>query len=360
MPFEAARSGTQSYIPSFRPIDIIHAFGRTWATTKSGGAFAGISRVEYNTSDGKVNLLPWVTLPCARRVASDGAYLYVTQMSFFCGGKDWSATLGSGIVSLVKPNSPSESAILVGNLLNPDGIVVHDDVLYAATANDASTELGNRIVRVQNLRAQADAKWADPSYSVVVDTMVHFNHKQGWHPTAALSLSPDGKFLLVSRANACNHGCHGDVKAVEIATRKVYKFADGLRNPAAIYAYDPETVLISDMGSDAGLGTTQFATKLGVAGGENGPSDRVVAVKWVAPTVEYAPPPCIDDPNNVILYADPVASPQIAGGCEKMTADGGCDGSFLFPGFEFFQVSVNIGTECPFSCGICPSAVSYT
>ena len=355
--------GNPAYTASFRPIDMMQAFGRTWATTKSGGAFAGLSRVVYNAESGAATLDPATALPCARRLAAGSAYLYITQPAFFCSGKNWGTELGSGVVSMVKPDSPVEGRVLLGNLLNPDGLVVHNDVLYAATSNDANTELGNRIVRVQNLRSQTDAKWADPSYDVIVDTMVNFNHLQGWHPFATLGLSPDGKFLLAGRGNACDTGCSGALKAVEIATHKVFVVADGLRNPVGVLAYDSETVLISDMASDGGYGTSQFVATFG----KNGPSDRIVAVEWTTPTVEYVPPACVDDPNNVLLYATALYAdstklydePINVDGCAALVASLTCAGSFLFPGFEFFGISVAVATECPQTCGVCPGPVTY-
>lgn len=359
-----SNQGSPAYTASFRPIDMIQAFGRTWTTTKSGGGFAGLSRVVYDAESGAVALDPAAAFPCARRLAAASAYLYITQSAFFCSGKNWGAELGSGVVSMVKPDRPFEGRDLLGNLLNPDGLVVHNDVLYVATSNDANTELGNRIVRVQNLRAQTDAKWAEPSYNMVVDTMVNFNHLQGWHPFATLGLSPDGKFLLAGRGNACDNGCSGALKAVEIATRKVFVVADGLRNPVGVLAYDSETVLISDMGSDGGYGTTQFVETFG----KNGPSDRIVAVKWTTPTVEYVPPACVDDPNNVLSYATALYAdvtklydePMDVDGCAELVASLTCAGSFLFPGFEFFQISVAVATECPQTCGACPGPVTYS
>ena len=358
--------GNNAISKKYRPTDIHQAFGRTFVATKfnsAPGTFNGVAQLDFVAqTEGSPDFKTAaqgasLSLDCARRLTSTKEYLYVSVYPYnFCEGRaTWK--LGGNFTSSVfamKKDNLVEHRMVVGGLHDLDGITVFGDDLYIATSGSSLNRMGNRLLKIANVDAIAASKFSSLSidhntvagYAGVVTEVVKFDFLQDWHAASALTVTPDGKYVLMSKAAACNVGCEGVVLAIDLATKKVYKYASGLRNPAGLHIYDGK-LMISGMGSDMGLGT---AAEFEGAFGQEGPNDRVLSMDLYTPTELYSVA-CKDDRHGIVASSKTTCANIIA------EAAGGCDGDWNWPEFAIFGsfADVSIKMNCELTCGACPA-----
>jgi glucose/arabinose dehydrogenase len=155
------------------------------------------------------------------------------------------ATVG-GIVAVLRDRKGFErtqqNEVFASGLREPYGIVFHDDYVYVGDTDAL-------------LRFKYDAKTSkrqgEAEHLIDLPT--------GGHSTRSLSLTPDGKHLLVGIGSASNIGIESDTRRAAITIcdfdgKNARLYATGIRNPTGI-ALEPKTkVLWTSVNERDGLG----------------------------------------------------------------------------------------------------------
>jgi glucose/arabinose dehydrogenase len=373
------------YQQRYRPSDIMQLFPASEVTlvslwTYEDAASYGVGKiVTTNGTHHAVDLL--LPLPGMRRLAQTATHVYmavdatsggmapIPQYQLYVQSGLVPATSKGAVLSILKTDLLSKSnaslRVILHDVLDPDGIDVVNGDLYVSTSQMSSDSFGNSLLKVANIESVVTQGNLPVTPTVVASGLTYVHDH---HPLSTMKISPDGEYAVMSMAASCNLGCQGVVFAVKLSDGSKYEVANGLRNPTG-FAFKDGYIFIADMGSDLGLGVidydTGFYAPAGafgpgvpavdlIAGGQNGPNDRVVAQKWYTPTKGYAPV-CMDDPFGRI------AASGLS--CPTLVASEGCTGTFawtsktaqliseMFGGFE----TRSVGMDCPLSCNSCPA-----
>jgi len=216
-----------------------------------------------------------VDIPCARQitVSSDNPHLvYVSTFGGFC-------PLGSGgnriwVVEFdVSGGDVTRSEVVVGGLLEPQGIDWSRGSLFIATSGRRSRNRGNCVLEIKDMDQRSSSTDSNslPLNGIneeVVETVdCGFTMTQNQHHWRSLRVHPSGKYALVSVGAECNWPCQvGDrgtndyqtallrVELVDNSRGSVSIAAKGIRNAIGLW-FDPnDNLLFTSFGSDQAAG----------------------------------------------------------------------------------------------------------
>ena len=145
-------------------------------------------------------------------------------------------------------STPFTLVVNTGN--SPDGIVIHNNVLYYATLSDILP--GSGVWKISDISTKLT------SGAAVAPEIFERDHLylRPRHNANALHISDDGQWMFILQGNPNNWSPQstGYIVAKSMSTGTVYTFATSVRNPTGM-TQDGDTLYISQMGSDQGFGT---------------------------------------------------------------------------------------------------------
>jgi hypothetical protein len=154
--------------------------------------------------------------------------------------------------------------------------MTHNDDIYIGTTSDKidSSTLSASILKLSDpaslIATRTTTMPGNSSLTVFEKDHMYLRPR---HPYNAMSMTPDGKYMLIAMGNGANWGpdSTGLVYAKSMQTGTVYQLAHGLRNPTSAIVSD-ETLIITMMSSDLGQHTLLDPSDTGAYG----PSDVIL------------------------------------------------------------------------------------